>query len=260
MNELQIFENSEFGKLEVFDIDGKPYFPARQCAEILGHTNPERAIREFCKGVTEMVTPTFGGNQAIKVISEGDLYRLITRSRIPGAERFEHWVFDEVLPSIRKHGLYATPDTVEKMLQDPDTLIKALTALKEERKQKELLREKVEQDKPKVKFAEAITKTDTTIYIGELAKILKGNGIDIGQNRLFEWLRQNGFLVKNGLDRNMPTQYAMDLGLFRITETVIDFSNSQGIRKTTVVTGKGQRYFIDRFLQKHQETCRDCAF
>jgi len=133
-NQMQVFENSEFGKIEVLEIDGKPYFPATKCAEIIGHTNPARAIREFCKGVTETVTPTSGGIQAVKIIPESDLYRLIIRSKLPAAEKFERWVFDDVLPTIRKHGLYAADDLLAA--GNEDMLINALLKLKEERAEK----------------------------------------------------------------------------------------------------------------------------
>jgi len=142
---VQVFENSEFGKLEVIEIDGKPYFPATECAKVLGYANPQKAIRDHCKGVNEMGTPTHGGVQIKKFIPEGDLYRLIIRSQLPSAERFERWVCDEVLPSIRKHGAYVTPSLIDQMLADPDMMIRLLTELKEERAKAAALADKVEE-------------------------------------------------------------------------------------------------------------------
>jgi len=143
MKALQVFNSAEFGEFSLIEIDGKPYFPATQSAKILGYSNPQEAIRTHCKGVREMLTPSNGGNQRVKYITEGDLYRLIARSKLPNAERFERWVFDEVLPSIRKLGAYMTEPTIDKILADPDFGITLLTQLKEERrKTRELEAEK----------------------------------------------------------------------------------------------------------------------
>lgn len=256
MNDLQIFKNSEFGELELIVIDGKEYFPAIQCAKILGYSNPYGAIAKHCKGdgVTfrEGVSATtnqhgvtsYQTNQ-IKYIDEGNLYRLITHSKIPSAERFERWVFDEVLPSIRKYGVYA----VEKLLNDPDTMIKALTALKEEREKRKDLESKLNEVKPKVVFATAVECAKTSILVGELAKLLKQNGVDTGEKRLFEDLRNDGYLMKGGNSKNMPTQKSMELGLFEIRERTINAPDGNiRITKTPFVTGKGQTYFINRYL------------
>jgi len=142
---VQVFENSEFGKLEVIEIDGKPYFPATECAKVLGYANTKDAILRHCKGVVKRDLPTNGGVQVVNLIPEGDLYRLIIRSQLPSAERFERWVCDEVLPSIRKHGAYVTPPLVDQMLADPDTMIRLLTELKEERAKAAALADKVEE-------------------------------------------------------------------------------------------------------------------
>lgn len=251
MNELKIFSSSEFGELGVLDIDGKPHFPATDCAKLLGYTNPQKAIRDHCKGVNETVTPTHGGMQTIKVIPEGDLYRLIVSSKLPAAERFEVWVFDDVLPTIRKHGMYATPVTVEAMLSDPDTMIKTLQALKVERTQRLALEAQAAANAPKVLFADSVSASHQTILIGELAKLLKQNGIDIGQNRLFDRLRAEGYLCNVGDQRNMPTQRAMGLGLFEIKErTINNPDGSIRLTRTTKVTGKGQVYFVNRYRTK----------
>lgn len=186
------------------------------------------------------------------IISESGLYNVILLSRKPEAKKFKRWVTHEVLPTIRKHGAYITPAKLEEIMNDPDAWIKVLTALKEERAAKEQLQLQAAVDKPKVVFADAVSVSDGTILIGELAKILKGNGIEIGQNRLFEKLRQDGYLIKRqGTDYNAPTQRAMELGLFRVKETAITHSDGHvTISKTTKVTGRGQQYFINLFLGK----------
>ncbi len=185
-------------------------------------------------------------------VTESGLYSIILLSRKPEAKKFKRWVTHEVLPTIRKHGAYVTPAKLEELMNDPDSWIKVLTALKEERAAKERLQLEATENKPKVIFADAVSVSEGTILIGELAKILKGNGIEIGQNRLFEKLRQDGYLIKRkGTDYNAPTQRAMDLGLFRVKETAITHSDGHvTISKTTKVTGKGQQYFINLFLGK----------
>lgn len=254
MNDLQIFKNSKFGEIRTFtEQDGRVTFCATDVAKALGYENTRKAIIDHCKkdGVTiRDVIDSMGRTQQAKFISEGNLYRLIAGSHLPDAEKFESWIFDEVIPSIRKHGAYMTPETIEKALLNPDTIIRLATELKVERERRQALESKVEQDKPKVLFAEAVSASDSSILIGELAKLLKQNGIDIGQNRLFEWLRQNGYLIRQkGNNYNLPTQRAMEMGLFRIKEST--HLNGDGVSvttKTTKVTGRGQEYFINKFL------------
>ena len=199
-----------------------------------------------------VLVDTLGGRQEMIAVTESGLYSIILLSRKPEAKKFKRWVTHEVLPTIRKHGAYVTPAKLEELMNDPDSWIKALTALKEERAAKERLQLEATENKPKVIFADAVSVSEGTILIGELAKILKGNGIEIGQNRLFEKLRQDGYLIKRkGTDYNAPTQKAMDLGLFRVKETAITHSDGHvTISKTTKVTGKGQQYFINLFLGK----------
>jgi len=251
MDNIQIFKNKEFGAIRTIEENGKVFFSGNDVAKSLGYVKPHNAISAHCKGVTlKQGNDELGRPQQMSFIPESDVYRLITHSKLPSAERFERWVFDDVLPTIRKHGAYVTNAKLEEIMNDPDSWIKLLTALKTERQEKERLQIQSEQDKPKVVFADAVTVSDTAILIGELAKILKGNGIDIGQNRLFERLRQEGFLIKRkGTDYNAPTQIAMELGLFKVKETAITHSDGHvTISKTTKVTGKGQQYFINRFL------------
>ena len=252
MNELQVFNNAELGSVRTTTINGEPFFVGKDVASILGYSNGRKALIDHVdaedKGVTKC--DTLGGTQELTVINESGLYSLILSSKLPNAKKFKRWVTAEILPTIRKHGAYLTTETLEEVMNDPDAWIRVLTELKNERSQKEKLQIEVTKSKPKVIFADAVAVSDTTILIGELAKLLKGNGIDIGQNRLFERLRQEGYLIKRkGTDYNAPTQMAMELGLFKVKETVIQHSDGHtSISKTTKVTGKGQQYFINRYL------------
>ena len=247
MNEIKIFDNPEFGKVRTMEINGEPYFVGREVAMILGYKNPLDAltkhVEEEDKGVANC--DTLGGTQKMTVINESGLYSLILSSKLPKAKEFKHWVTSEVLPSIRKHGAYA----VDELLNDPEFAIKTFTALKEERERSKRLSEQIEADKPKVIFADSVSAAKSSILIGDLAKILKQNGVNIGQNRLFEWFRQNGFLIKSGSSKNMPTQKAAEMGLFEVkVSTVNNPDGSIRETKTTKVTGKGQVYFVNKFL------------
>lgn len=247
MNELQIFKNSEFGSVRTVDIDGKIYFVANDVAKALGYKRPADAVTAHCKGSVKHRYLTEGGEQELKVIPEGDIYRLVIKSQLPTAEKFERWVFDEVIPSIRKHGMYAE----DELLDNPDLLISVVQKLKEERERSKVLKAENDRMKPKEIFADAVATSHTSILIGDLAKLIKQNGVDIGQKRMFTWLRDNGYLIKrNGSDWNMPTQRSMEMKLLEVKErTVNNPDGSVRITKTTVVTGKGQQYFINRFLQ-----------
>lgn len=253
MSQMQNFKHHLFGELPVIIVEGAEWFGAKQVAKALGYSNPHDALVKHCRreGVAFHEVLTKGGIQQMKFINEGNLYRLITKSKLPVAEKFEGWVFDEILPTIRKHGAYLTPETIERTLSDPDFIIGLATKLKEEQQKTARLREQIEMDKPKVVFADAVTTSKTSILVGELAKILKQNGVCIGQNRLFGWLRDNGYLIKRkGTDYNMPTQKSMELGLFEIKETSVTHSDGHiTISKTPKVTGKGQLYFVNKFKE-----------
>ena len=239
MNDIQTFNNEEFGQVRTIEIDGKPYFSAKDVAEALGYSNPRKAILDHCKGVTKRDTLTAGGQQAVNFIPEGDIYRLIVKSQLPSAERFESWVFDEVIPEIRKTGGY----------QLPQTYAEALRALADKAEQNEKLVARVEQMRPKEIFADAVAASKTSILMGELAKLITQNGYEIGQTRLFTWLREHGYLMKTGTSKNMPMQRYVQQGLFEIKESnVQNPDGSVRITKTTKVTGKGQQYFINKFL------------
>lgn len=246
MNKLQIFENAEFGSVRTVEIDSKVYFVANDVAKALGYKRPADAITAHCKGSVKYRYLTDGGEQEVKVIPEGDIYRLVIKSQLPTAERFESWVFDDVLPSIRKHGMYAKDD----LLDNPDLLISVAKELKAERERNKALQADNERMKPKEIFADAVATSHTSILIGDLAKLIKQNGVEIGQKRLFEWMRENGYLIKRkGADWNMPTQRSMEMGLFEVKESTINNPDgSVRINKTTKVTGKGQQYFINKFI------------
>ncbi|MDR1753807.1 MAG: phage antirepressor KilAC domain-containing protein [Eubacterium sp.] len=186
-------------------------------------------------------------------IPENIFYKLCFKAKNETAQAFQDKVTDEVLPSIRKQGFYMTAEKAEEIINDPDAWIKVLIALKEERAAKEKLQLEIHRNKSKVMFADSVSVSDSTILIGELSKILRSNGIEIGQNRLFEWLRVNGYLIRRkGVDYNVPTQRAMELGLFKIKETAITHSDGHvTVSKTARVTGKGQIYLIDKFKQAY---------
>lgn len=252
MNQLQQFKHSLFGELPIVQVGEKTFFGATAVAKMLGYSNTSDAIARHTKKdgvVFHEVIDSLGRTQMAKFISEGNLYRLITNSKLPNAEQFESWVFDEVLPSIRKHGAYMTPETIQKVLTDPDTIIQLATNLKEEMAKRMAAEALIEKQKPQVLFAEAVQTSDTSILIGQLAKLITQNGVPIGQNRLFAWLRDEGYLGKKGAHYNEPTQYTMERGWFEVTErTLNNPDGSVRITRTTKVTGKGQIYFINKFL------------
>ena len=228
--------------------DGEPWWVLKDVCDVLELSNPSMIAERLDDD--ERAKYCLGRQGDTNIISESGLYNVILLSRKPEARKFKRWVTHEVLPSIRRHGAYLTTQKLEEAMNDPDAWIKVLTALKEERQAKEQLQLQAEADRPKVVFADAVSVSDGTILIGELAKILKGNGADIGQNRLFERLRQDGFLIRRrGTDYNAPTQKAMELGLFKVKETAITHSDGHvTISKTTKVTGRGQQYFVNYFL------------
>lgn len=252
MNNLQIFNNAKFGEIRTIDENGTVLFCGSDIAKALGYTRPNDAISAHCRCTVKRRIPhpqSQSKQLEVSFIPEADVYRLIVHSKLPAAEQFEHWVFDEVLPTIRRNGAYMTDDTLEKALTSPDFLIQLATKLKEEKAKRIELEAQVEQDKPKVLFAKAVETAHTSILIGDLAKILKQNGVQTGQKRLFEQLRQDGYLIKGGNSHNMPTQRAMEMGLFEVKEsTVNNPDGSIRINRTTKVTGKGQTYFINKYM------------
>lgn len=247
MNQLQIFENPEFGAVRTVESDGEAWLVGKDVAQALGYTNPRKAMSDHVdeedKGVTKC--DTLGGSQSVTIINESGLYSLVLSSKLPTARKFRHWVTSEVLPSLRRHGLYA----VDELLNNPDLMIQAMEQLKAERAKNLQLSEKVRQDAPKVLFADSVAASHTSILVFDLAKLLRQNGVNIGGNRLFDWMRQNGYLVKRrGADWNMPTQRSMEMGLFEVKETSVTHSDGHvTVTKTPKVTGKGQVYFVNKF-------------
>ena len=250
MNETQLF-NFKGQRVRTVTINNEPYFVGNDVATILGYSNYRNAVVNHVDKEDKLRTQIeyAGQNRNMTVINESGLYSLILGSKLPTAKEFKHWVTSEVLPSIRKHGAYMTPQTIEKALLSPDTIINLATQLKEEQEQRKHLQEENEQMKPKALFADAVSTSSSSILIGQLAKILRQNGVSIGQNRLFAWMRKHGYLGTRGSNRNVPTQRSMELGLFKTKETVINHSDGHTtVNITTKVTGKGQQYFIQKFL------------
>lgn len=246
MNELKIFENEEFGKIRTVQLNNEIYFVGKDVADILGYKNGSRDINRHVYEEDRRKTMVFDGNQDKEtiIINESGLYSLILSSKIQGAKRFKHWVTSEVLPSIRKNGGYIAG---QETLSDDELLAKALMVAQNKIAERD---KQIERMKPKEIFSDAVSASKTDILVGDLAKILKGNGVDIGQNKLFAWLRENGYLIKKaGESYNMPTQKAMELKLFRVKEsTIMNPDGSVRVTKTTKVTGKGQQYFVNKFL------------
>jgi anti-repressor protein len=260
MNELQIFNNPEFGQIRTIIKDGEIWFVGRDVAEALKYERPTKAILDHVEDEDKEILAKgqnshFGTleipNRGLVIINESGLYNMALSSQLPTARGFKRWITKEVIPSIRKHGGYLTPAKIEEVLSNPDTIIKLATELKQERAKRIEHEQKIEADKPKVLFAEAVETAKSSILVGELAKLIKQNGIDIGQQRLFNFMRENGYLIKQkGSAYNMPTQKSMNLGLFEIKERTINHNDHVEIVKTPKVTGKGQIYFINLFAKK----------
>lgn len=241
----------EGSAVRTLSIGGEPWFVLADLCKVLDLHSPHKVaarLADDMKGRTQI--PTLGGAQHMTIVSEAGMYEVVIRSDKPEAASFRRWITTEVLPSIRKRGGYLTPEATEAALTDPDFIIRLATDLKQERAKRAELEAQAEVDKPKVIFADAVAASHTTILVGDLAKLLKQNGVEIGAQRLFAHLRNDGFLInRKGADWNSPTQYAMELGLFTVKETAITHSDGHvSISKTTKVTGKGQRYFVERFL------------
>ena len=272
MDNLKVFENDEFGQLSVIVKNNKEYIEAIEVATILGYSNPRDAVNRHCDedGVVfsdvGVVTGFRKDNSEIiqvvtkKFIDEGNLYRLIVKSKLPSAKKFEKWVMEEVLPSIRKHGAYMSEEVISKTLDNPDFIIEIATKLKYERQQRKLLEEKAKSleatiiiDKPYTNFGKTIATSSDAITIGQFAKVLNNNNINIGRNRLFTILRDNGYLIKVGKDKNMPKQVYVKQGLFKVAESVVKTVKGELLTATTLITGKGQMYFLELFDNLSEE-------
>ena len=254
MNELQKVFNYGMNQVRTIVKGEDVWFVAKDVCEVLGLDQVSRAISRLDNDevTNSKVIDSVGREQIANTINESGLYSLILTSRKPEAKQFKRWITHEVIPSIRKHGGYLTPDKIEEALLNPDTLIQLATNLKTEREKRIAAEQKVEEQKPKVLFADAVGASKTSILVGELAKLLRQNGLETGQKRLFDWLRNNGYLIRRrGTDYNMPTQRSMEMGLFEIKETSINHSDGHiSISKTPKVTGRGQVYFINKLLQE----------
>lgn len=253
MKEMQIFKNDNFGKIRATEIDGEPWFVGKDIAIALGYKDTSDALKKHVDE-DDKLTRRFadsGQNREMYVVNESGLYSLILGSKLPTAKKFKRWVTSEVLPAIRRHGAYMTDEKAFDVTHNSSGLADLLQQAADQLKQKDI---QIERMKPKALFADAVATADTSILVGQLAKILRQNGVQIGQNRLFNWLRENGYLGKTGNNRNLPTQRAMDLGLFEIKEST--FQNPDGsvrITRTPKVTGKGQIYFIEKLCGDARE-------
>lgn len=262
--DIQIFNNPEFGAIRSAGTSDQPLFCGVDIARALGYANPAKAVIDHCKGVTILETPTNGGVQNIKFIKESDMYRLIFKSNAPNAEKFNSWVAEDVLPTIRKHGAYATAETIEDLIANPDNGIRLLEALREEkqRRRKEQeermaaeamvnqLEEEAIENKPKVIYADAVAGSTSSCLIGELAKMISQNGVSIGEKRLYAWMRDNHYLCSYGERYNLPYQKYIEQGLFTLKQNVFSMDGEMRTRNTTKVTGKGQVYFVNKFINK----------
>ncbi|MFT9082526.1 phage antirepressor [Liquorilactobacillus satsumensis] len=253
MNQLINFD-FQGNKVRTVQISNEPYFVGKDVAEILGYSNPQKALRDHIDNEDRrgerIVTPF--GNQVATVINESGLYSLILSSKMPNAKQFKRWVTSEVLPSIRKHGAYMTPETLQETLAQPENMIQILTALKDEQEAHKKLQQENDKMKPHAILGAVVENSVNSISVKALATLLKAKGINIGQNRLFQWLRENGYLISRyGRSRNYPTQRSMDMGLFELKPSpIVHNSGEMETRYTPLVTGKGQKYFINKFFNE----------
>lgn len=239
-------------EVRVIEENGKVLFCGKDVALALGYTKPRNAISAHCKGALKRGTLTDGGLQELLYIPEGDVYRLIARSQLESAQEFESWLFDEIVPSVVNTGSYGKSSPEIEMARG---IMAAQQLLEQKNEHISYLEQRIEADLPKVLFADSVAASETCILIRELSKLLKQNNVEIGEKRLFEWLRENGYLIRQaGSDYNSPTQRAMDLALFEIKETSITHSDGRiTISRTPKITGKGQRYFLNKFLGLERE-------
>lgn len=247
MTDIQIFRNEQFGEVRTIAKDGEPWFVAADVCKALEIGNPTDAIRRLDADEYTLVLIEGASNGlAVNAVSEAGLYTLVLGSRKPAAKAFKRWITHEVIPTIRRHGAYATETTIESIIADPESGIKLLQALKAEQERRKEAEAIAEAQRPKALFADAVAASDNSILVGELAKILRQNGVETGQNRLFQWMRENGYIMRY---TNMPTQYSMERGLMEVKERAINNPDgSVRITQTIKVTGKGQAYFVNKFI------------
>lgn len=261
MNDIQVFNSEQFGEVRTAGTAQEPIFCAADICRALGYNNGRDAISRHCDegDVVKHDTPTTSGVQTMTFVNESGLYSLIFGSKLESAKQFKKWVTSDVLPSIRKHGMYATEATVENMLNDPENAILMLQAYQRERKERLAAQQQVEkleaqaiEDKPKIIYADAVKGSTSSCLIGELAKMIAQNGYPIGEKRLFQWLRDNHYLCSYGERFNQPYQQYIEQGLFTMKQNVFSVDGEMRTRNTTKVTGKGQIYFINKFIGEPQ--------
>lgn len=258
MNDIQVFNSEQFGAVRTAGTAQEPIFCAADICRALGYSNGRKAISDHCEegDVTKRdIIDNLGRTQEATFVNESGLYSLIFGSKLESAKQFKKWVTSDVLPSIRKHGMYATDATVESMLNDPENAILMLQAYQRERKERLAAQEQVEkleaqaiEDKPKIIYADAVQGSTSSCLIGELAKMIAQNGYPIGEKRLFQWLRDNHYLCAYGERFNQPYQQYIEQGLFTMKQNVFSVDGEMRTRNTTKVTGKGQIYFINKFI------------
>lgn len=251
MSDVQLYSFDGNQVRTLTDEQGEPWFVAKDVCAVLGYANPSKAINDHVDDEDKLNNETLSsiGQRGGWLVNESGLYSLIITSKMPNAKAFKRWVTSEVLPSIRRHGVYATDDVIDKVLGDPDFGIRLLSELKDERARRRDAERTIEAQRPKVLFADAVASGGRDILVGELAKILRQNGVDTGQNRLFDRLRREGYLMRRNGVPNMPTQRSADLGLFRVVENAVTHSDGHVTATyTTKVTPKGQQYFVNRYL------------
>ena len=247
-NSITTFNNSQFGKVRTVEIDSEVWFVAVDVCNSLELTNPTMVINRLDEDEKAKLNLGLPGGPS-NIVNEYGLYHLVMASRKKEAKEFKRWITHEVIPSIRKHGAYMTPEKIEDILLNPDTIIQLATALKAEREKRVELAAKITRDQPLVQFANCVSACEDSIPVDILAKILHQNGINIGRNSLYQWFRDNGYLQKSGKSYNRPTQYSADLGLFRTLEWVVAKPYGEQITVGVRVTGKGQTYFVKKFLE-----------
>lgn len=251
--ELKIFKDHRFGKIRILERNGEPWFVGKEIATTLGYSDVNKAVAMHVdiedKKLNDKTSPSFG-QRGTTLINESGLYSLVLSSKLPSAKAFKRWITSEVLPTIRRHGAYMTEEAIQKAITEPDFLIQLATELKQEQEARRKAEQKLMEAQPKVLFADSVSASNTSILVADMAKLLKQNGHDIGQKRLFHWLRENGYLIKRkGSDYNSPTQRAMERGLFELKETAITHADGHvSVSKTPKITGRGQLYFVNKFL------------
>lgn len=257
MNELQIFKSNEFGEIRTVTKNNEPWFIATDVCSALDISNTSQALTRLDDDEKNTIILNEGiGNPNKSIVSEYGLYNLILASRKKEAKKFKRWITHEVIPSIRKYGAYMSSEVIEKTLSDPDYLIRLATNLKEEKAKRALAEAQIERDKPKVLFADTVSASNQSCLVGELAKLISQEAIrrgeitkKIGQNNLFAWMRSNGYLCKSGERKNQPLQQYVEQGLFELKKgSYVDSNGSNITTTTTKVTGKGQIYFVNKFL------------